>query len=279
MFNVKLSENEQKVINALYEHFRETGKWMGVRTLHQRLGREIVKGVVSRKTPKFIIKFQEDGSGPEYYKLTFLGIYLCPKAQDDIELLCRYLNLLKQKFNENPEFREVTSSEVETSLNLTKGQSEGLKNLISIGYVWSGSASHGEEWRFGIPDDIEDLAEVGDPKEYLEKRIKKREERVKRINELKGKGFDMYRLGFWAFLTIILWREFFDIVRYFHKVLSYYIMLVIWFTLFSVTKILEVLKIKVPFFSSEKILEKILWWVITIIISATGWLVVKFLSK
>lgn len=279
MINVTLSESEQKVVDALYEHFRETGKWIGVRTLHQRLGRKIVKEVVSRRKPKLIIIFEDNESRIEYYKLTFLGIYLCPKAKDDIGILYRYLDLLKQKFDENPEIREITSSEVENALNLTKDQSRRLRDLILISHAWSGSASHADEWRFGIPDDIEDLAEIGDPDEYLKKHIEKGEKKIRRIERLKSRRLDMYRMGFWAFCTIVLWREFFDIARYFHEILPYYAVCIIWFTLFSMTKILEIFKIKVPFFSTQKILERILWWIITIVISATGGLVVKFLSK
>lgn len=279
MINLTLSESEQKVIDALYEHFRETGKWMGVRTLHQRLGRKIVKDVVSRRKSRLIIIFEDNESGIEYYKLTFLGIYLCPKAKYDIQILYRYLNLLKQKFDENPEIREITSSEAETSLNLTKEQSKWLRDLILISHAWSGGASHAEEWRFGIPDDIEELAEMRDPDEYLKKRIEKGQKKIRKIEKLKSIRLDMYRLGFWAFCTIVLWREFFDIVRYFSKLLPYCIVFVIWFTIFSMTKILEVFRIKIPFLSSGKILEKIFWWLITIIISAGGGLLAKFLAK
>ena len=279
MINVTLSESEQKVIDVLYKHFRETGKWIGVRTLHQRLGRKIVMDVVSRRKPKLIIIFEDNESGIEYYKLTFLGIYLCPKAKDDIGILYRYLNLLKQKFKENPEIREITSWEVETSLNLTKEQSKRLRDLILISRAWGGGASHAEEWRFGVPDDIEDLVDMEDPDEYLEKNIEKREKKIRKIEKSKSRRLDMYRVGFWAFFTIVLWREFFDVVRYFHEVLPYYVVLIIWFTLFSMTKIMEILKIPIPFFSTQRILEKIWWWIITIIISAAAGLVIRFLSK
>lgn len=277
MINVVLSESEQKVIGTLYEHFRKTGEWIGARTLHQKLGRRIIENVISQKESQLIIKSKVSGGRTEYYELTFLGIYLSSKAKDDIELLYRYLNLLKQRFNENPEIQELSSSEVEVHLNLTKEQSRLLRDFINIGHIWGGSASIGEEWKFGIPDDIEDLAEIGDPKEYLEQHIEKEEKRVKKLKKLEG--FDKYRLGFWAFLIIILWREFFDIAHHFSRFLPYYVMFTTWFTLYLVAKILEVLRIRVPFFSSEKIIEKTLWWVITIVVSAIGWVVTKFLSK
>lgn len=172
MFDIRSSGNKRKVIDALYEHFQSTGKWPIARVFRQKIGRRLIEKVVTRDKQLFVIKFEEHGI--EYYKLTFRGIFFCPQAGNDIELLCQYFNLIKQKFEENPQIQRMTSREVEQSLKLSKEQSNRLRYLIDIGHIWGHSGSlGGDRWEFGLPDDIEDLVEIGNPKEYLEGRFEK----------------------------------------------------------------------------------------------------------
>ena len=265
--NVRLSKNEQKVINTIYEHFCETRQWITQFALHTIIDKKIVEKVKSRKKTQLIEEYGAGNANP-CYALTFLGIYLCPKAKDDIELLYKYLDLLKQKFTEKPEIREVFSSEVENSLNLTKEQSRRLEYLISVGHVWGGqSEGLKEEWKFWMPKDIEDLVEIGDPKEYLEKRIKQKE-KTKRYARLKMLG--KHQLYPWMlliivslmFLLVVLLGKFLGVVVYLYVTVS------IWIILYSISKIFEFLGIMIPFFSSEKVRDKIIWFVISSAISS-----------
>jgi len=264
--NIRLSENEQKVINTVYEHFCETGEWIKQFALHTIIDKKIVEKVISRKKPQLMREYGAGNANP-CYALTFLGIYVCPIAKDDIELLYKYLDLLKQKFTEKPEIREVFSSEVENSLNITKEQSRRLEYLISDGYVWSGqSEGLKEEWKFWMPRDIEDLVDIEDPKEYLEKRIRK-QEKARRCERLKMLG--KHRIYPWVllivvslmFLLIISLGEFLGVLVYLYVTVS------IWIILYSFSKIMELFEVVVPIFSSGKVLDKIIWFAISSVIS------------
>lgn len=170
--NISLSEDELKVINGLYEYHNQNAKWPFARAFRQKIGREIVEMVENRKNPRLIVKYNENGS--EFYKLTFVGILLCPKAKDDVNILYRYLDFIKQEFRKNPEIQKVKSIQVEDALKLSKEQSKRLFELINIGSIYSSSSSSWQnEWEVGIPSDIEDLAELESPQKYLAQRIEK----------------------------------------------------------------------------------------------------------
>lgn len=170
--NISLSEDELKVINGLYEYHNQNGKWPVARAFRQKVGRRIVEVVENRKNRRLIDKYNKNGT--EFYKLTFAGILLCPKAKSDVDILCQYLDFIKQEFRKNPEIQKVKSIQVEDALRLSREQSKRLFELINIGSIYSSSSSPGEnQWEVGIPNDIEDLDELESPQKYLAQRIEK----------------------------------------------------------------------------------------------------------
>ena len=282
MINIQLSEDEKNVINTIYKHFRSSNnKWPVARVIRKELGRKTVESVVARKKPQLIQKFEE--SRIEYYKLTFHGVLICPESKDDVQMLLQYIDFIKKKFHENPEIHEVTSTEVEESLKLSKEQSTRLSVLIiKVGYLYGNSASSGgNEWKAGVPDDIEDIAESNSSEEYLKKRLKKEEERQKESEKFySGKKVDRFKLLSWLSFNVNLWLASYIAIIFTKKTLPIIIFVIIWFFLFSLSKVLEeVFRKKIPFFSSEKVLEKTIWWIITIFISGIGGVITKILSN
>ena len=169
---ISLSNNDLEVINSLYEYYDQNSKWPFARAFRYSIGRKIVETVENRKAPHLILKYSEHEI--EFYKLTFMGFLYCPKAKSDVNLLYQYINLMKQEFKKNPEIQKIKSTYVEKTLKLSKDQSKRLIDLIDVGHIWGTSMSRGEDqWEAGIPNDIEQLIELEDPKKYLAQRIKK----------------------------------------------------------------------------------------------------------
>lgn len=278
MLNIHLPKKDKRVINAIYDHFRSSGKWPGTRTVRKELGRTSVESVIIRNKPPLVGKFEDNGV--EYYRLTWHGFLACPEAKEDIQTLLRYLELLKNKFEENPEIREITSTEVEQTLELSKDQSKRLFVLIQLGYLYSGFSFSGSDiWSAGVISDIEDLVESKTADEYLKSRLKK-EEKKRREYEKQYSKLDKFHILSWLSFNVNLWLLSYIAFALSSKTLPVSIFIILWFTLYSISKVCEeVFKKTVPFFSSEKVLEKIIWWVVTIIISgAAGIISMKILS-
>ncbi len=286
--NIRFSSAEEQIIDLLYEYFVEKGDWPGMRTFHKTVDRSTVEKVLKRKNPPFIEKYQDNGI--DYYKLTFYGLIICKKAKKDIEILISYLNLLKELFHKEPEIRIVNSVDIELKLKLTKEQSKRLAVLIYAGHLWGIQASPGgtsstpggTPWAFGIPDDIEDLAASAGPEEYLEKRFQGDQERWKEIDKIYSQKPPYSKLGPWFSYNLNLWLvTYFVFLKYrkSQRLGSAMITIDIWFGMYTIAKILEdIFKKRIPFFTSVKVIEKMMWGIITFLISVlVGLLVVKII--
>jgi sulfur relay (sulfurtransferase) DsrC/TusE family protein len=276
MLDIHLQNEDQRVINAIYDHFQSTSKWPGIRTLRKELGRTVVDSVAKRNKPSLVEMFKDNMV--EYYKLTFHGFLVCPKASDDIRTLLRFLELLKSKFEKNPEIREITSKEIEQALELSKDQSRRLSALVQLGNLWGGGASFGSDaWRVGVVSDIEDLIDSKTVEDYLRNRLKKEEQRQREIEKRYSK-LDKFPLLFWISFNINLWLGSYIAFLFSRKSLPIAIFIILWCALYSISKVGEgVFKKRVPFFSSEKVLEKLIWWIITIGISFAAGIILKTL--
>ena len=165
MASFKLINEELQIISDLFQHFKEHNSWLGQRTVNQKYGRDVVSKLLSYK-PSLIRVEINSTDGISYYVLTFEGIASCPLAKENLDALIQYFHLLISKFKGNPEIQEITSSQIEQALTFTKEQSRILRDLINFGQFWGRSASFGDDWRVGVPSDIEDLVELG-PESYL----------------------------------------------------------------------------------------------------------------
>ena len=277
MLDIRLRNEDQRVINAIYHHFLSIGKWPGARSFRKELGRALVESVLGQHKPQLMEKFEDDRV--ERYRLTFRGFLVCPSAKNDIQILSRYINFLKLKFEKNPEIREITSREVEEALELSKEESRRLSVLIDLGHLWSGSASRGEnEWTTGVPDDIEDLIESEGPEKYLKGRMEKEEKWQKEHEKIYFK-LDKFKLLSWISFNANLWLASYIIFSFSKKSLPITMFVVLWFALYSISKICEdIFRKRVPFFSSKKVLEKAIWWIITFAISGGVGFLTRVLS-
>lgn len=261
-----MKNSEVQVINTIYDNFKMSATWPGVRTLHKKLGKEIVEKVSIQKKPRLIEKIHDNGV--ECYRPTFRAFIECLKAKGDVELIYAYLEMLKEKFNQNPEIQKITSVEIEKSLKLSKEQSKRLVKLIDLGGLWGKSVSWGDPWEIGIQDDIEELVKLGNPKEYLTKRLEKEDEKQKENEKRYSRKPNYSQLLPWVSYNINIWLISYVFYLNFPKLFRIIITISVWFTLYTICKVSEdVFSKKIPFVSGKKVMEKTLWWIVSIGIS------------
>jgi hypothetical protein len=216
----RLLKNEQGIINTIYKYFQRNNEWIEEYILHREVKREVVENVMKKQEILLIQK--EESSETNCYKLTFLGIYLCPEAKDDIDLLHKYLDYLREKFKQDPKIKKIDSEEIKNSLNLSSDQLKRLGEILRLGHFWGkGGCMMGKEkanWEFSIPYDVEILLEKKTSKEYVEDRIKKeikeRKEIKKRKILIKIKNF-IISMG--RFLKKILFKIIISVILHWIK--------------------------------------------------------------
>lgn len=99
------------------------------------------------------------------------------------------------------------------------------------------------------------------------------------VKSLRTREAVRFKVSFWVILNIALWLGSWLLFTKFQKALPYAVTIDLWILLFSAVKILEVFGKKIPFFSSDEMLKKVLWWVTSFLISGLGGYIVNFLAR
>ncbi len=166
----RLTEDQRRVLNAVWEYYRDHNKWISARLLHHQMRKEFVLATIAPLGGTVILKNFE-APGKEYYELTILGVLLSDYGFDAEELLVRYFDYIRSQFMQNPEIEKVIGDEVGQALQLTQEQTKFLSQLIGLGRLWWGHASFGEKWECGVPEDIDDLPDIRDLHKYVQEKV------------------------------------------------------------------------------------------------------------
>jgi hypothetical protein len=152
----RLTGDQRAILNAAWKHHRERGEWIPCRTLHQLLGKDAVLSGIGQLGAHIICGLEDDGE--ESYRLTFLGVLLSDQGEEAEQLLARYLEYVRDRFQANPRLEWVGSQEVEAALDLTADRSRLLRQLIRLSHWWGGGSGFGDqEWTVGVPIDVDDI--------------------------------------------------------------------------------------------------------------------------
>lgn len=178
----KIPKDQLNILKSLWDNFLKTKAWPKGKRFRKDRGRLEVERVVSNLDPIFIYHIKNYPS-EDYYKLTIEGVYAVEGTNgQNIKLLLSYLDYLRSKFNEDPEFEKVSAYEVSEALNLAPEGARILGEFLDMGnyQLWSHSASniHSSEWIAGALDDIEILYESNSSQEFL---LKQWDDNIERL--------------------------------------------------------------------------------------------------
>jgi hypothetical protein len=164
----RLTDDQRKVLNTIWEYYRQNKDWIPIRILHRQMEKGFVLSAIGPLGGSIVFKNQVGAK--ECYELTPLGVLLSGYGSEAEKLLAGYLDYIRNQYLKNPMVEKVTAEEVQQSLQLIDEQVELLGRLILLGYFYGGSASSGRKWECGVPKDIDDLPGISDLHEYVQER-------------------------------------------------------------------------------------------------------------
>ena len=178
----KLPKDQLHVLRALWDYFLQTKDWPKGRSFRKSQGRLIVERVVANLRPIFIYHIKNHPS-EDYYTLTTEGVYAIEGSDGpNIKLLLSYLDYLRKRFNEDPDFEKVTAQEVREILHINSDDTRILGEFFDMGNsrLWGRSASNmrSSDWEVGVIGDIEILYEASSSLEFLFKQWNDNIERI-----------------------------------------------------------------------------------------------------
>ncbi len=173
--DLSINKSQQQALLLIWEKFLENGKWPSFVAT-----KKIIKDTISSDSSDVVNKLQpilmfnpNNGNAITVCRLTIVGILSIEKYRVVyLVILLKYLVFLKKRFNEDPDFQKISSTELGS--DLTSDEIKVLAVLISIGNFYGHSASGiatdgyaSEEWHVGVINTIADLDDSEKVEEFL----------------------------------------------------------------------------------------------------------------
>jgi hypothetical protein len=192
MTGPRLSPDQRRALQMVYDRFHERGTWTTFGEVDRplrRLGLE--PDVIIESMPRdLLLPFQAGRTQPiarDELKLSLKGIAACAGGEEDIDVFLRVIPwLAKRELGFEPggdgtdEYLRVTASEIRAFLQLPDDPSEAIGRLRQIinlqRWGWSGGEFAGGEWYVQVGRDISRFAQVQLLDNYLEVMTKWEEE-------------------------------------------------------------------------------------------------------
>jgi nucleoside phosphorylase len=149
---VPLDAQGQRVVDVLAQHL-STDEWMSGRRLRKALGSNgDAKAAIEGAMPRYVRMLH--GSDGDFYSLTLPGLLASGEEAAAVALVERVLNLLREKFDEDPDFPVYTSEDLGVT---DKKVAMFARSVIRIARLFDDEQGSGTNQIWGTPKDVEDL--------------------------------------------------------------------------------------------------------------------------
>jgi len=180
---VRLSADQRRVVQMIYDLFRERGTWPTFGDIDRPLRKRGLKpeAVIDTITDDILLPFQAGRSWPidsDELRLSLVGIAVCKGGQEDIDIFLRVLPwLVRKELNFKPEEPNtqlrVTRTQIRRFLRLPKDQAAGaisrLRQIMNLQFWgWSNGELANGEWYVQVTREINRCADVRTLDDYLE---------------------------------------------------------------------------------------------------------------
>lgn len=163
-----LNRRQAAVLNRIWDHYRETGAWIGSRRLRLEFRNEAIQDVFKSLGGSIVYESTEYPKSRRKYELTLLGILLTDFGPRYDALLSRYVGYLCRRVEQDPELVEVSSEDAARDLGLGQQEVADLGRILWAGHSLSAGGSYGgTRWSFGVPDFIEEFIDGVAPIQYV----------------------------------------------------------------------------------------------------------------
>jgi hypothetical protein len=154
-----VTERQREILSAIWRNYREHRQWPNTRIIHAKLGdKASVQPELKRLGGSVVIEREEPSQSLQLYHLMLLGILLTDEGEFWEMQLAEYLRYVVSVCAEDPNRKQVSSTEVVQALQLKPDEVMILGDLVGLNQFSHGSSSLGTaSWEAGIPLNVEDL--------------------------------------------------------------------------------------------------------------------------
>lgn len=160
--------NEREILDKIRRFSLEHNRPIPSKVLHHAFGKSVVTKLAEKLGGDAFFETTE-GSG-RCYKLTLVGVLICSEGPQIENLLIRYYEYAKKKFEENPEFEHIRSAELVEQLHLTVDELSLLKDALTLSHEHPFTDVSGS-WVARSPNNIDEFPAVQDFRLYLDQQL------------------------------------------------------------------------------------------------------------
>ncbi|HKB89129.1 MAG TPA: toll/interleukin-1 receptor domain-containing protein [Opitutaceae bacterium] len=164
-----LSAEAREFLDFVWSHYLQTGQWPTLRVVRRKWDKPELDHILSGLSGALLMETENGGS--TMYELRFLGILCTSEGEAYLELLRRYLGLLRDIYFDHQEKDSVSHVDAAERLGLKTTAIVTLGRLIFSGFLPSsgGHSQNFDAWQISLPKAIEDLPRSGPLDESLER--------------------------------------------------------------------------------------------------------------
>ena len=172
-----LTVEQRSLLDALWNHFCNTGESFPKRRLLHVLGTKPISAIMQEMAPGLMQEQFE--SGEKRYSLTMWGALSSSKGEGLGELYVRLLDLVKTLHQEDDGISQIDSDLIREKLAINETESSELGafarivNLPEMPIHFAGQATDRSKWFLTIREDVVDLFHAANSMEYFVKKLLK----------------------------------------------------------------------------------------------------------
>lgn len=141
-----------------------------IRSELRPIQKEITAKALSELIPRYVTQHpSSDFHGSiDAYTLTLAGALASNRTTEVSRTIEAALTVLREKFDQDPTFRNYRVSEVAARLGFPTSSNHFVQSVLTLSGLTYGGSNQGEDYVYGRPKDTEDLSELNNFSEFLD---------------------------------------------------------------------------------------------------------------
>ncbi len=165
-----LTQDQIELLDEIWQEFLRTGLPVPRRSVHLAFGGPArVQGLAAKLGQRLIVVALGPGQSPKSYLPTLLGVLVASDGEELEDFLVHFLQVLKDRLSAGSTMRTFPSEELLGYDWFERMPIQTVPRLMALpenSIGWGGSSSE-KRWEITLPEDIDDLVDVGDLGAYV----------------------------------------------------------------------------------------------------------------
>jgi hypothetical protein len=194
-----IQDNDRKLLDLCWTRYCETGEPVQARDVHFHFTKRGAEATADRLTGNLVKRGHNSRVPGEVYEILYAGVLASSQGEVLEALFLRFLEAIKSAHRKNHRVTNLSRDELNGYLNATPDELTMLRRFLDLGIrafgVYIGGTNQDGGWSVSIADDVADLQEVDDLREWLQRYAVKGYDEGMPVPELERSNWALRKEG------------------------------------------------------------------------------------